>query len=201
MRNVLVGALRVRLGDARDLNVGHRIAFHDIIASDENGPVPHDRTENRLVGNINYMSILQTVCIVDITARLGYGGGMNKDLPLEAGFYRQLGENIRQYRQRLGLSQEVLARLVGLTRTSLTNIESGRQHPPLFTFCEIAEQLKVEATELLPARKVSNETVDLQKAVGQQVRGDQELAFIANAIGMKGTSGNGSAKTKNPEHR
>src|ERR1700684_4591763 len=65
-------------------------------------------------------------------------------------FYRQLGTNIRECRNRLNLSQDALGKLIGMTRTSLTNIESGRQHPPLHTFCEIAEQLKVDVLELLP---------------------------------------------------
>lgn len=126
---------------------------------------------------------------------------MTRDPPPETAFYRELGDNIRQSRLRQGLSQEVLAKLVGLTRTSLTNIESGRQHPPLFTFCEIAEHLKVEVAELLPARKAMSGAVDLQKEVGQQVRGEQELAFITGAIGLKETSANGNTETKNPGHR
>ena len=67
---------------------------------------------------------------------------MKKTISQQLTFYPQLGENIRKYRKDRHLSQERLANLVGLTRTSLTNIEKGRQHPPLHTLCEIIEQLQ-----------------------------------------------------------
>ncbi len=108
-----------------------------------------------------------------------------KDAPQQVAFYKQLGANIRTIRQRLDLSQDQLARSIGLTRTSLTNIESGRQHPPLHTFCEIVEQLKVDASDLLPIRATPTEIVDVKAIAGQQIRGDNELAFITTGIGMK----------------
>jgi len=108
-----------------------------------------------------------------------------KDSPQQAAFYQQLGSNIRKYRTRLKLSQDALAKAIGLTRTSLTNIENGRQHPPLHTFCEIVEQLKVEASEVLPSRPAATGTVDVKAMAGEQVRGENELAFIATGIGIK----------------
>src|SRR5258706_10596858 len=97
--------------------------------------------------------------------------------PLVAVFYKQLGANIRKNRQGLKLSQDELARSIGLTRTSLTNIEKGRQHPPLHTFCDIVEQLKVDASVLLPSRMPPTETVDVEAIAGQQIRGDDHVAF------------------------
>lgn len=111
--------------------------------------------------------------------------GNMKNSPLLAEFYRQLGTNIRKNRKRLELSQDDLARSIGLTRTSLTNIENGRQHPPLHTFCDIVEQLKVNASVLLPNRAMPTETVDVKTIAGQQIHGDKELAFIATGIGIK----------------
>lgn len=112
-------------------------------------------------------------------------------------FYRQLGESIRKYRKRRKLSQDALAKLVGLTRTSLTNIENGRQHPPLHTLCEIVEQLEVEFSELLPRSPAILGTVDVEALAGSQVRGVNELAFIENAIGLKGRGSNGNTATEN----
>lgn len=100
-------------------------------------------------------------------------------------FYQQLGKNIREHRNRLKLSQDRLAKLVGLTRTSLTNIESGRQRPPLHVFCELLEYLKVDASELLPRRPAPPVAIDLQAMAGQQIRGENELAFIETGIGLK----------------
>src|SRR5579871_3366378 len=101
-------------------------------------------------------------------------GRMMKDDPVEIAFYQQLGANVRARRKKLGLSQDALAQLVGLTRTSLTNIENGRQHPPLHTFCEIVEQLKVDASNLLPRRAAVTEVVDVKTMAGDQVRGEDE---------------------------
>ena len=48
---------------------------------------------------------------------------------------------MREHRERLGMSQAQLGRLVGLGRTSITNIEAGRQPVSLATACRIAEAL------------------------------------------------------------
>ncbi len=48
------------------------------------------------------------------------------------------------------VTQENLAKLVGLTRTSLTNIEKGRQKILLHTFADLASALGVRPAELLP---------------------------------------------------
>jgi transcriptional regulator with XRE-family HTH domain len=119
--------------------------------------------------------------------------------PERTEFYRQLGENIRKTRRSLKLSQDELARAVGLTRTSLTNIENGRQHPPLHTFCDLVEQLKVGASALLPNRVASAQAVDVEALASQQVRGKEELAFIATGIGVEygGGQADGYEKKKN----
>lgn len=41
--------------------------------------------------------------------------------------YRQFGSKVESMRVTLGLSQQELSKRVGLTRTSVTNIEAGRQ--------------------------------------------------------------------------
>jgi transcriptional regulator with XRE-family HTH domain len=112
-------------------------------------------------------------------------------------FYRQLGESIRKCRKRRKLSQDALAKLVGLTRTSLTNIENGRQHPPLHTLCEIVDQLGIEFSELLPRPLETLGSVDVEALAGSQVRGEKELAFIETAIGMKRRGSHGNKTTEN----
>ena len=119
-----------------------------------------------------------------------------KDPPKQAAFYRQLGENIRTYRKRSKLSQDRLAKLIGLTRTSLTNIENGRQHPPLHTLCEIAEKLKVDISELLPRPVAPAAAVDITAMVGDQLRGADELAFIKSGLGIKSGGSNGDTETQ-----
>lgn len=120
------------------------------------------------------------------------------DLLQQSAFYQQLGANIRKYRKRLRLSQDALARLIGLTRTSLTNIENGRQHPPLHTFCDILEQLKIDVWELLPRKIAPIEPEDMKDIVSRQARGDSERAFIEAGIGLQGGQSHGNTKKKNP---
>lgn len=117
-----------------------------------------------------------------------------KDATQQVEFYRQIGENIRNGRIRRKLSQDTLAKLVGLTRTSLTNIESGRQHPPLHTFCDIADQLQVTVMDLLPRRLVELTAVDVGLLVGSQLRGQDELAFINTALRANGRNRHGDTK-------
>jgi transcriptional regulator with XRE-family HTH domain len=65
-------------------------------------------------------------------------------------FYVELGRRVRQARERAGLTQDVLAARVSLSRTSVTNIERGRQKVLLHTLCGLAEALGVAPVALLP---------------------------------------------------
>ena len=65
--------------------------------------------------------------------------------------YRAFGNLVRLHRERwAGLTQEKLGRLVGLSRTSITNIEKGRQHVALHQVFSLAQALKVRPEILLP---------------------------------------------------
>jgi transcriptional regulator with XRE-family HTH domain len=67
--------------------------------------------------------------------------------------YKVFGELVRLHRERQeGLTQEKLGRLVGLSRTSITNIEKGRQHVALHQLLDLAEALEVQPEALLPKR-------------------------------------------------
>jgi len=67
-------------------------------------------------------------------------------------FYKAFGKLLRLKReQRDGLTQEKLGLLIGLSRTSITNIEKGRQHISLHQLFVLAEALKVRPEALLPA--------------------------------------------------
>lgn len=71
----------------------------------------------------------------------------------EAHLYREIGERITLLRKtrRPRISQEKLAESVDLTRTSVTNIEAGRQAVPLITLYQIACELEVPIEDLLPS--------------------------------------------------
>lgn len=120
-----------------------------------------------------------------------------RDAKQQAVFYQQLGENIRMCRKKARLSQDMLAKLIGLTRTSLTNIENGRQHPPLHTLCDLGEKLKVDIAELLPRKLSAASEIDIAAMVGSQLQGAEELAFVTSAIGIKTGGSHGDTETQN----
>lgn len=70
----------------------------------------------------------------------------------EKELYRRVGRAIADRRNELGLTQEEVARQLGLSRASLANIETGRQKILLHYLYLIATALKVSRVEdLLPA--------------------------------------------------
>lgn len=75
-------------------------------------------------------------------------------MPVEARerqrFYREFGRRLREARRSAGLTQALLADSVGLSRTSITNIERGNQHIPLHLLPELAAALGDDVHELLP---------------------------------------------------
>ncbi|GAB2562666.1 helix-turn-helix domain-containing protein [Spirosoma aerophilum] len=64
--------------------------------------------------------------------------------------YKLLGQKIRESRTLLKVTQEHLASQIGLTRTSIVNIEQGRQNPPLHLIIQIARALNVPLETLIP---------------------------------------------------
>lgn len=68
-------------------------------------------------------------------------------------FYRELGRLIRDRRKAISMSQATLAANVGLSRTSITNVELGRQHLALHLLYGVANTLSVDPSQLLPDKK------------------------------------------------
>jgi len=64
--------------------------------------------------------------------------------------YKAVGQRIRRIREERQLTQAELASLVSLTRSSITNIEQGRQKLLLHTLYDIATALAVKSSDLLP---------------------------------------------------
>jgi transcriptional regulator with XRE-family HTH domain len=72
-------------------------------------------------------------------------------------FYETLGARLRARREEIHLRQAELAESVGLSRTSITNIELGRQRLFLDQFAEICRNLKVVPSEMIPQHQDQNE--------------------------------------------
>jgi len=65
--------------------------------------------------------------------------------------YGEFGKKVRDGRRARGVTQDTLAREVGLSRTSITNIELGQQAALLHQVYDIARALGVAVETLLPA--------------------------------------------------
>lgn len=65
-------------------------------------------------------------------------------------FYRALGERVRRARQSAKFSQGRLADSVGLSRSSVANIETGRQPIYIHALVRIARQLETPVSKLIP---------------------------------------------------
>ena len=62
-----------------------------------------------------------------------------------------IGEKIKRYRKNLSQTQEDLAEKTGLSRASIANIETARQHPTIETLWDIAIALETDPHNLLPS--------------------------------------------------
>ena len=60
-----------------------------------------------------------------------------------------VGKVIQRYREKKGLSQEVVSGLADLGRTHLSAIERGIRKPTLYTFFKISEALDIAPSELV----------------------------------------------------
>ena len=63
--------------------------------------------------------------------------------------YVKLGQRIKFIREMLGITQVKLAKKIGITRTSLTNVEAGRQRVLLHSVLLYARALHTQPEHLL----------------------------------------------------
>lgn len=98
---------------------------------------------------------------------------METDNPIQA-FYVDLGQRIKRGRQQVPVSQADLASKLGLTRTSIANVEAGRQRPAAHQVAMLAQILEVPIEDLLPT--VSNSLDDSRDPIARQHAELQVLA-------------------------
>ena len=61
----------------------------------------------------------------------------------------ELGKRIREYRNKIGISQEDFALLIGMDRTYYSSIEKGKHNITIMNLKKIANGLKITLSELL----------------------------------------------------
>jgi len=64
--------------------------------------------------------------------------------------YKILGNRIKNRREDLKINQTDLGEKVGIGRSSITNIENGRQKPPLSIIYKICRELDIDVHTILP---------------------------------------------------
>lgn len=80
-----------------------------------------------------------------------------------------MAERLRESREYVGLSQEEVANVLGISRPAVTNIESGSR--------------KVEATELSTLARLYRKSMDYLLTGKEPVAsGPEQLAFLARAV-------------------
>ena len=102
--------------------------------------------------------------------------GVNETL-----LYGTIGGKIRQQRSKLGVTQGQLAKEVGVLRTSITNIEAGRQKVPLHLLYKICATLEIEVIEILP----TNDEVIQPSTVPVELDGDVRYVPPKTAEALK----------------
>ncbi len=74
---------------------------------------------------------------------------LSEDAPVP---YKEIGRRLKKARKINGLTQEQLARVVGMSRTSISNIEAGIQGMSVETLYALADAIGKEPGDLLPPR-------------------------------------------------
>jgi transcriptional regulator with XRE-family HTH domain len=109
--------------------------------------------------------------------------------------YREFGQLLRSARLKAKLTQDEVAERVGLKRTSITNIEKGRQHIPLHQLFVLATAVGTSPDRLLPDPKIADDVVlEAQAATLRAATDDEEDVAFAMAILSKSTKTGGRAK-------
>ncbi|MBL7789358.1 MAG: helix-turn-helix transcriptional regulator [Chitinophagales bacterium] len=66
--------------------------------------------------------------------------------------YVLIGENVRKEREKLGINQVELGNRVKFNRSSISNIEKGKQKTPIHVLYRIAKELQVDVRDFLPSQ-------------------------------------------------
>jgi transcriptional regulator with XRE-family HTH domain len=111
--------------------------------------------------------------------------------------YQAFGQQLRRFRLQSGLTQEQLARRVGLSRTSITNLENGVQHVSLHHLFDLARAVGVSAGELLPDEPGAATSARLPNRLKGELRryDEDDQAWVMRVV-SKGTSEKGGDDAK-----
>jgi len=108
----------------------------------------------------------------------------------EEQFYKGLGKRLLRYRGEAGMTQEQVAEKLKLKRTSITNIEQGRQRILAHQLFSLASAVGVSPAQLLYDHDTPLEDlVPAQKIVRlRKSHTDEELAALPANVDQRGSA-------------
>lgn len=62
----------------------------------------------------------------------------------------EFGARIKAARKKVGLTPKALGALIGLSRSSIANLEAGRQRAPIHVLWNLADALGISVADLVP---------------------------------------------------
>ncbi len=96
--------------------------------------------------------------------------------------YRRFGELVRQHRRALRLTQEKVGSRVGLSRTSITNIEKGRQKVLLHQLYDLAAAIETTPASLLPEPLQIDRAAEFERELRARGATEDELDWIKQVV-------------------
>lgn len=121
------------------------------------------------------VSTSQTVSQIDI-------GPAAVDNRVVEALYKEFGALLRKSRSDAHLTQSQVAERVGLTRTSITNIERGSQHCSLHQLYLLASAVGVEPVALLPNQQEALEELLPTTALRALGEDEEGRAFATRVL-------------------
>lgn len=103
-------------------------------------------------------------------------------------FYREFGARVREARGE-AITQQELARRVGLSRASVANVERGAQRVPLHMIVAFSEALNLNPEDLLPAGRVENEPELSPALVGRLPEESRDALRLVLRKASQGSAG------------
>lgn len=99
-------------------------------------------------------------------------------------FYVELGARIRALRQEANGTQASLGAATGLTRSSIANLEAGRQRIPAHTLAAIAASLDKTLDELVPEPGAKEDSIKGRDGQREDLErySDTALGFVRDGL-------------------
>lgn len=103
--------------------------------------------------------------------------------------YEEFGRDLRKARRKRGLTQQQLGDRIGLSRTSITNMEKGRQQITLHQLYFISSALGCKLDDLLPDPPAALEDLVPQEAVAALAKDPAGRDFAVRVLRKSGGVG------------